>query len=125
MLIEELTTDERGLRAREAWARLPHGGHEGAALHVQCARSHHLATVFATPEGAVYRAVLRPRSHGQRDRVDEPHGAAVPAWVFDFLDAGQGADDTLPAWCDCGPRVLSRADLTTWIAAHEGRVVVE
>ncbi len=118
-------TADRVAEARRAYAELPHGGHDDAVLHVQCANSHHVAIVYATPAGLVYRAQVHPRSHGSRDRVDEPHGATPPEWLIDFVEAGPDADDALPAWCDCGARTLSRAALASWVAAHEGRVVVD
>jgi hypothetical protein len=45
---------------------------------------------------------------------------------LDLLEAPRdAADDTLPAWCDCGHRTLSRADILTWVADRERRVIVE
>jgi hypothetical protein len=35
------------------------------------------------------------------------------------------ADDTMPAWCECGPWALSRTEMTAWIEAGEHRVVLE
>ena len=125
MLKEYGTTTQRTDAARAARETLPDGGHDAAVMHVQCARSHHLAVVFDTPDGLVYQSTIRPRSHGSKDRVDEMHGAAVPEQFVDFLDAGVGADDALPAWCDCGPRTLSRVAVESWVAAHEHRVVVD
>jgi len=125
MLKEYATTTQRSEAARSAWYGLPEGGHDAATLHVQCTRSHHLAVVFDTPDGLVYRSTLRPRSHGSKDRLDELHGNAEPGRYFDFLEPGPGVDDALPAWCDCGPRTLSRASVASWAAAHEHRVVVD
>jgi hypothetical protein len=31
----------------------------------------------------------------------------------------------MPAWCDCGQRTLSRAEVLKWIAAGEHRVVID
>ncbi len=125
MLKEYATTTQRTAAARAACEGLADGGHEDSVLHVQCARSHHLAVVFDTPEGLVYRSTVRPRSHGSKDRLDELHGDAVPEQYVDFLDAGAVADDALPAWCDCGARTLSRASVASWVAGHEHRVVVD
>ena len=46
---------------------------------------------------------------------------------LDLLEAGGDplTDDTVPAWCDCGPRTLSRVAMLEWIAAGEHRVVVD
>lgn len=118
-------SEDRALRALAAWQELDHGGRAQGVLHVQCVHGHHLAVVYETAEGLVVRAPLRGHAHGSRDRVDVEHGAAEPQFVVDFLDAGPGRDDALPAWCDCGPRTLSRAAIAEWVAAHEGRVVVD
>lgn len=120
------TSEARHRAAREAWAALPHGGHDAVRLRVQCGASHHVATVYNTVEGLVVVTAVRARSHGSRDRVDEPHGdQAVEHWV-DFLASDEPADDdALPAWCDCGHRTLSRRELIAWIAAGEHRVIVD
>ena len=135
VLIEEMSamTEQavahgvRSQRAHDAWSRLPHGGHDSARLRVQCGRSHHVATVYATDIGLVYVAPVRARAHGSRDRIDEPHGTREPERWFDLLGAGDGlmVDDGLPAWCECGQRTLSRRALTDWLAEGEHRVVVD
>lgn len=113
--------------AERAWSALPHGGRDRVKLQVQCDRAHHVATVYETAVGLVYVAPLRAHSHGSRDRFDEPHGEAKPHRWFDMIgDADeQTLDDSVPAWCDCGPRTLSRAAIRAWMAAHERRVVVD
>lgn len=121
------THEFRRQAARSAWAELPHGGRDSIRLDVQCARSHHVAVVYDTSAGRVFVAPVRGHSHGSRDRVDEPHGShAVETWV-DMLEAADDPliDDSVPAWCDCGPRTLSRAAMLEWIAAGEHRVVVD
>ena len=121
------THETRRQAARRAWAELPHGGREAIRLDVQCARSHHVAAVYDTPAGRVFAAPVRGHSHGSRDRVDEPHGShEVETW-FDLITADDDplVDDTVPAWCDCGPRTLSRAAMLGWIAAGERKVVVD
>ena len=119
--------DSRSRQAERAWADLPHGGHDAVALQVHCAHSHHVAWVYRTVHGLVFAAPVRAHSHGSRDRVDEPHGPQpVDRW-FDLLEAPDdaAATDALPAWCDCGPRTLSRTAVRSWLAAGEHRVVID
>lgn len=118
--------DGRRQQAESAWSELPHGGHDAVALRVQCANSHHVAIVYRTGLGPVFASQVRGRSHGSRDRIDEPRGPRpVDRW-FDLLEVGQDpqVDDAMPAWCDCGPRTLSRAALLEWMTSGERRVVV-
>jgi hypothetical protein len=113
--------------AQQAWSALPHGGRNEVRLQVQCSRAHHMAKLYETGAGLVYVAPLRAHSHGSRDRFDRPHGEAKPGRFFDLLgDADEHTvDDALPAWCDCGPRTLSRAALHEWLAAAEHHVIVD
>lgn len=118
--------DVRSQQAAKALAALPHGGRDAIRLRVQCARSHHVATVYETDQGLVYAAPVRARSHGDYDLPDEPHGNQTPHLWLDLLEGPRDAsDDTLPAWCDCGHRALSRDDILTWIAGREHRVIVD
>mgnify|MGYP001548490492 CR=1 FL=1 len=114
----------RQRRAAESLARAERPA-DDRLLAVQCANGHHVAGVFTTAEGAVVQAAAGRHSHGHRDRVDTPHGSQSSAPWTDFLDAGGLADDTLPAWCECGPWSLSRNAMTSWIKAGERRVVLE
>ena len=123
-MTETLSHVERSDSARAAWSALPHGGHGAVRLSVQCARGHHVAVVYDTSIGPVYAATVRPRSHGQMDLPDEPRGSAEPTRWFDILDIAEESDDELPAWCDCGHRMLSRAALGEWLAAGEKRVLI-
>jgi hypothetical protein len=95
-------------------------------LAVQCANGHHVAGVYRTDVGPVVQAATGRHAHGRRDRVDTPHGGSQSSgpWT-DLLEPAAFADDTLPAWCDCGPWTLSRADLAAWIDRGERRVVLE
>lgn len=126
MTTTPLPLSEREKVAREALDALGDRRSEAAVLHVNCAHSHHLATVFETARGAVYLATVHGRSHGRRDREDTPHKPHGEALYVDLLAPSYGsqADDTMPAWCDCGQRSLSRAALQEWIGAGERRVVV-
>jgi hypothetical protein len=121
----ETNGQTRQTSAREAWSRLAHGGRDAVRLRIQCERNHHMATVYDTPDGLVVATTLRARSHGSRDRVDVPHGEQTLSQWIDFLEVGDApTDDAIPAWCDCGTRTLSRADLLAWISAGEARTVV-
>jgi len=127
MTTTQHSLSEREHLARTALERLGRQRSEAARLHVNCAHSHHLATVFDTPEGLVYTATVHGRSHGRRDREDTPHRPHDEAHYVDLLAPADGAmaDDHLPAWCDCGQRSLSRAALVDWIGAGARRVVVD
>ena len=96
-------------------------------LRVQCSRGHHVASVYDTDAGLVYAAPVRDVSHGSRDLPDEPKGDHAPRRWFDWLldEPDLTADDALPAWCDCGPRTLSRAAVLTWVRGGERRVVLD
>lgn len=104
-----------------------------AILAVQCARAHHVAVVYASPDGLIYSAPqLRRHAHGDRDRFDghhrEPkHSHAGPRPWVDFLVPGADptVDDELPAGCECGQRTLSRAALTQAIREGERRLVID
>jgi hypothetical protein len=109
-------------RAREAWALLPHGGRDLVRMQVQCAHGHHLAKVYDTDAGLVVATTLRARSHGRRDRPDQPHTPAPMPEFFDLLDEGTG---DIPAWCVCGHRTLARPELQTWLSAGDKRVIVD
>lgn len=125
MTTELRTHDQRSHVAEAAWAALPHGGKDEVRLQVQCEHGHHVAAVYATHVGPVYVAPVRGHSHGSYDLPDEPHHTQEVRHWFDLLETGEGADDALPAWCDCGHRALSRAVLLQWLAAGEHRVVVD
>ncbi len=81
-------------------------------LNVQCRHSHHVAGVYDTPAGLVYRAVTGPHAHGSRDFVDTAHHGGHRGHEYvDLLAPGPMAGDGLPAWCDCGSWTLSRSEL--------------
>lgn len=116
--------EERESLAMQAISRLPGGGRDAVALQVQCARSHHLAKVFDTDAGFAYQSTVHGHAHGRRDRLDDAHGVAVVRHWSDLLDSDP-ADDALPAWCECGHRMLSRAAVRRWMDDGEKRVVVD
>lgn len=121
-----LPLSKREKAARGALKSLGAARGEAVVLHVNCPQSHHLAVVVDTPEGLVYRSTVHGRSHGHADRVDTPHAPHAEREYIDLLlPAGGQADDALPAWCDCGQRLLSRAAVASWISAGERRVVID
>lgn len=118
--------DVRSQLAEQTLDALPHGGRDAITLRVQCAKSHHVATVYATDAGLIYAAPVRARSHGDYDLPDAPHGGRGPTRWLDLLEpADPMVDDVLPAWCDCGHRTLSRAEVKAWVAAGEHRAIVD
>lgn len=121
-----MSPTDREARARAAVEILGRQLRDHVRLHVDCARSHHLARVVETHEGLVYVSAVGPHAHGSRDRVDVGHhGDRRPHEWYDLLEAHElMADDALPAWCDCGSRTLSRAAIREWVAAGERRVIV-
>ena len=120
------TTRPAGLRQRQATEALDELGtalREHELLSIQCAHGHHLGTVYETAAGLVVRTLTGPHAHGSKDRLDTPHHAAPRGAVLtDLLVTAQGAQDDVPAWCDCGPRLLSRATLTAEVR-HGRRTV--
>lgn len=125
-----MTVSSHDVRERAAKAAFDHlGPHpsEFTRLQVSCGRSHHVAAVYDTDLGAVYRAVTHAGSHGKRDRVDTGHGghAAGRTW-FDILNPAEDhVDDAMPAGCECGPYTLSRDLLIRHIADGERHIVVD
>jgi hypothetical protein len=119
--------DERESVARAAFTSLGPNPSEHARLQVSCGRSHHLAAVYDTAKGPVFRSVLHAHAHGKRDFIDTGHGGSPRGlpW-YDLLDAGSGpaVDDELPAGCECGPYTLSRTLLLGHIADGERHIVL-
>ena len=88
-------------------------------LSVQCPRSHHVAAVFETSTGLVYRSITGPHAHGRQDRQDVAHHGSTHGLEYvEMLDSDQ-ADEALPGSCDCGPWSLSRTDLLAAVRAGE------
>ncbi|WP_034271807.1 hypothetical protein [Haloechinothrix halophila] len=116
---------ETALRRRQATDALAAlGAHRSdrQLLSVQCTNSHHVAYVYRTEAGPVYCTRMRSHAHGSRDFVDTTHRSSKAnsdTEYVDLLDAAPFADDELPAWCDCGPRTLSREQLSAAIAAYQ------
>ena len=97
-------------------------------LDVRCRRSHHVAAVYDVDGALVYSATVGPHGHGSRDRVDTGHAATSRGRGHtDMLDTAgdQLSDDGMPASCECGPRVLSRADLLASVGRGERHMIVD
>ncbi len=110
-------SDPRRARAGRALSDLGDARSEHEVLSVQCHRSHHVATVYETPAGLVFRSVNGPHAHGRMDRPDVAHGGHAHGVEYvEILDSDQ-ADDRLPASCDCGAWSLSRTDLLADVRA--------
>jgi hypothetical protein len=92
---------------------------------VQCPNSHHVAAVYETEEGLVYYSIEGPHAHGSKDRIDTAHhGGSRGSEYVDLLVGDPLDDDALPAWCDCGPWTLSRANLVEQSSERAGTVRV-
>lgn len=114
------SVEPRRRAASAALAALTSRRSDHQLLGVRCARSHHVAWLFDTEAGIVYATVTGPHAHGSRDRVDTAHhGGRRGTEYADLLDAGPHADDELPAWCECGPRTISRTALVHALDADQ------
>ena len=122
---------DHGISQREAetaYRALGSSPSEHLALAVQCARGHHVAAIYRTPQGLVYAARPAARSHGDRDLPDAAHhGGRREALWFDWLAPGPGLtiDDPLPAGCECGKRQLSRSRLRDAMNDRGKRLVID
>ena len=98
-------------------------------MRIACGANHHVAAVYETGIGLVYRSQIRRHGHGDRDLPDNPRAGSKPKPWFDLLESSEvdldQADDQLPAWCECGPRMLSRASVLRWVAEGERRVIID
>lgn len=121
----ETESEVRQDRATRALAGLGMHRSDHQVLGIQCSRGHHVAAVFDTPEGLVYQSVTGSHSHGSKDFIDTgKHGRNRGEEHVDLLAAEEWADDHLAAWCDCGPRNLSRAELLDHVRSGERHVRV-
>ena len=96
-------------------------------LDVRCRQSHHVAAVYEADGELVYTATVGPHGHGSRDRVDAGHGSSNNGRGHtDLLDTSDDllSDDGMPASCECGPRVLSRAALLESVEKGVHHVIV-
>ncbi|MGB8380398.1 MAG: hypothetical protein WCG47_03955 [Dermatophilaceae bacterium] len=122
---------DHGISQREAetaYRALGSSPSQHVALAVQCARGHHVAAIYRTPQGLVYASRPSARSHGDRDLPDAAHhGGRREAFWFDWLTpaAGLTMDDPLPAGCECGRRELSRSRLGEAMRDGGKRLVID
>ena len=97
-------------------------------LDVRCRRSHHVAAVYEADGVLVYSATVGSRGHGSRDRVDVGHaGSSRGRGHTDMLDTRGDpmSDDGIPASCECGPRILSRAALLASVGQGVRHLIVD
>lgn len=119
------SVDIRRRKASDALSALGSRRSDNRKLSLQCPRSHHVAAVYDTEAGLVYSTATGQHAHGSRDFVDTAHrGGRHGAEYVDLLNGGPMVDDELPAWCECGPRTLSRAELGGHIAAERRKVLL-
>jgi hypothetical protein len=111
-------SDSRHRRAAQALTDLGDLLAEHEVLSVQCAHSHHVAAVYDTEVGPVFRSITGPHAHGRKDRVDAAHHGSHHGVVFVELLADPETDELLPGWCDCGTWSISRADLIADLGSH-------
>ncbi|HEX2892477.1 MAG TPA: hypothetical protein VHO29_00555 [Marmoricola sp.] len=104
-------SDARHERAARALAELGDGLSDREVLSVQCRHGHHVATVYATDAGAVFRSTTGPHAHGRKDRADVAHHGAGHGRSYVEMLADPQAEAMLPGSCDCGAWSLSRSDL--------------
>lgn len=117
---------ERRALARAALDSPDQARSSDVLLRVRCPHSHHVAMVYDTPEGAVYVSVLGPHAHGRRDFVDLAHHGPSPGEAHvDLVESPDPGDLNLPARCECGPRVVPRADIINALTAHRRTLDLE
>ncbi|MEZ5097781.1 MAG: hypothetical protein R2731_17900 [Nocardioides sp.] len=119
-----LSTAERRRRAAaQALANLDGSRSDHQLVSLQCPHGHHVAAVVATPAGLVYVTRIGPHGHGSRDFVDTGHhGARGGDEYADLLAPSREAAAELPAWCDCGPRTLSRDEVAGYAGSGQRTV---
>ncbi|WP_250549853.1 hypothetical protein [Pseudonocardia sp. H11422] len=118
---------DRRAQAAAAVEKLGMQRSEHLELDVRCSRSHHVAAVYRTDRGLVYATITGPHAHGSRDRIDtRHHGGPRGRPYLDLLNTANvpEADDALPAWCECGPRQLSRSELRSAVAARRRHIIL-
>ncbi len=117
----------RATTARRAYEAIGPSTSKNAALQVQCNSAHHVATVYKTGAGLVFRSVLHTKAHGRRDYSDVGHhGSQLGRDWFDLLEPGDDplVSDDLAAGCECGPYTLSRRLLIDQVAQGLTRVKI-
>lgn len=120
MTMRQSATETRQRQAQQALAELGPSKAESERLSVQCRRSHHIAAVYDTAIGPVIVTHPGSHAHGSKDFIDTGHHASRRPDRLDLLQADRGVDDGIPAWCDCGPVELSRAQLLDQLRSRDG-----
>lgn len=125
-MTKTLTTSQRRYdQAERALDKLGRHRSDHQVMLVECRQGHTVAAVYATDLGPVLLSRIGPHAHGDMDFQDVGHKYERPG--RDFIDMLQApwADDGLPAWCDCGNRLLSRSGLAADIAAGRRLLMVD
>lgn len=107
----------RHQRAAQALTDLGAALAENEVLSVQCARSHHVAAVYDTAAGLVFRSITGPHAHGRKDRADVAHHGSHHGSSYVELLTDPQAGEELAGWCDCGTWSLSRLELIADVRA--------
>lgn len=110
-------SDARHDRAMRALTELGGDLAEHEVLSVQCRHSHHVAAVYDTPTGLVFRSITGPHAHGRKDRSDVAHHASQHGQAYAEVLDDAHAEPMLPGWCDCGSWSLARAELLADVRA--------
>lgn len=96
---------------------------QSQALNLRCHAAHHVAVVYRTDVGLVYAARTGPYRHDGRDEPGSEYDRGQPGPEYlDLVGPDDTAGNILPAWCACGPLMVSRRDIMQWI--REGRRTV-
>lgn len=101
---------------------------EHRRLDVRCRCSHRVAAVYDADHVLVYTATVGIHGHGSRDRTDAGHANSSRGRRHtDILDTTGDplCDDGIPASCECGPRVLSRAALLASVGQGVRHLIVD
>ena len=104
-------SDRRHRRAAQALTDLGDTLAAHAVLSVQCAHGHHVAVVYDTGAGLVFRSITGPHAHGRKGRADVAHHGSHHGDPYVELLTDPEAGEAVAAWCDCGPWSLLRLDL--------------
>jgi hypothetical protein len=110
-------SERRHQRAARGLADLGDTLAEHEVLSVQCAHSHHVAAVYDTPAGLVFRSITGPHAHGRKDRADVAHHGSHHGDLYVELLTDPEVGDAVPGWCDCGSWSISRLDLIADVRA--------
>jgi hypothetical protein len=114
----------RHQRAAQALTDLGDALAENEVLSVQCTHGHHVAAVYDTAAGPVFRSITGPHAHGRKDRADVAHHGSRHGNSYVELLTDPQAGEELAGWCDCGTWSLARLDLIADVRAGRRTVHV-